>query len=66
MPPRVLMVAGEASGDLHGSSVVRALKLLAPGVDVAGVGGDRMRREGMELVHDIADLAFMGFAEHLL
>jgi lipid-A-disaccharide synthase len=65
MPPRVLMVAGEASGDLHGSSVVRALKLLAPGVDVAGVGGDRMRREGMELVHDIADLAFMGFAEVL-
>jgi lipid-A-disaccharide synthase len=59
------MVAGEASGDLHGSSVVRALKVLSPAVEVAGVGGDRMRREGMELVHDIADLAFMGFAEVL-
>lgn len=65
MPPRVLIVAGEASGDLHGSAVVRALKGLSPGVLVAGVGGDRMRGEGMEILHDIADLAFMGFAEVL-
>ncbi len=65
MPPRVLIVAGEASGDLHGSSVVRALKVLSPAVEVAGVGGQGMRREGMELLHDIADLAFMGFAEVL-
>ena len=65
MPPRVLMVAGEASGDLHGSSVVRALKALSPGVEVAGVGGEGMRKEGMELVRDIADLAFMGFVEVL-
>lgn len=65
MPPRVLMVAGEASGDLHGSSVVRALKVLSPAVEVAGVGGDRMRKEGMELVRDIADLGFMGFVEVL-
>jgi lipid-A-disaccharide synthase len=59
------MIAGEASGDLHGSAVVRALKVLSPSVDVAGVGGDRMRREGMELVRDIADLGFMGFVEVL-
>jgi lipid-A-disaccharide synthase len=57
------MVAGEASGDLHGSSVVRALKAESPGVEIAGVGGERMRGEGMEILHDIADLAFMGFAE---
>lgn len=63
MPPRVLIVAGEASGDLHGSSVVRALKRLSPGAAIAGVGGENMRREGTEIVHDIADLAFMGFAE---
>ncbi len=65
MPPRVLMVAGEASGDLHGSSVVRALKALSPGVQVSGVGGERMRREGVEIVHDIGDLSFMGFTEVL-
>ncbi|HTO94845.1 MAG TPA: lipid-A-disaccharide synthase [Bacteroidota bacterium] len=65
MPPRVLMVAGEASGDLHGSGVVKALKALSSAVEVVGVGGERMRREGMELLHDNADLAFMGFAEVL-
>ena len=45
--------------------MVRALKVLSPSVEVAGVGGDRMRREGMELVRDIADLGFMGFVEVL-
>ncbi|HTR98376.1 MAG TPA: lipid-A-disaccharide synthase [Bacteroidota bacterium] len=63
MPPRVLMVAGEPSGELHGSAVVRALRRLAPGAEIAGVGGSRMRAEGMEVIHDCADLAFMGFAE---
>ena len=63
MPPRILMVAGEASGDLHGSGVVHALRALAPGVVVTGIGGDWMKAEGMELLHHIGDLAFMGFAE---
>ena len=57
------MVAGEASGDLHGGSVVRALRAIAPGVEVSGVGGERMRAEGMRLIHHIHDLAFMGFVE---
>lgn len=57
------MVAGEASGDLHGAAVVRALKRLAPAAEVAGVGGDMMAREGMRLVHHISSLAFMGFIE---
>ena len=63
VPPRILMVAGEASGDLHGGSVVRALRAIAPGVEVSGVGGERMRAEGMRLIHHIHDLAFMGFVE---
>jgi len=57
------MVAGEPSGDMHGAAVVLALKRLAPGVQIAGVGGARMRAGGMEVIHDCADLAFMGFAE---
>jgi len=65
VPPRILMVAGEPSGELHGGAVVRALRALAPGVHVAGVGGGRMRAEGAEIIHDCADLAFMGFAEVL-
>lgn len=63
MVRRVLMVAGETSGDLHGGGVVRELRRLRPGVDVYGIGGDRMRAEGMELVRHCSAMAFMGFAE---
>ncbi|MBX2990475.1 MAG: lipid-A-disaccharide synthase [Bacteroidetes bacterium] len=62
---RVMMIAGEASGDLHGSGVVRELKNRLPAIDVFGVGGDRMEAEGMELVHHISRLSFMGFMEVL-
>ncbi len=58
-----MMIAGEASGDLHGSGVVRALREKRPGVEVYGIGGDNMRREGMELAYHSSSLAFMGFAE---
>ncbi|HUI64192.1 MAG TPA: lipid-A-disaccharide synthase, partial [Bacteroidota bacterium] len=60
---QVVMVAGEASGDLHGAGVVKALRERVPGVKVSGIGGDNMRREGMELLHHISELSFMGFAE---
>ncbi len=60
---RVMMIAGEASGDLHGAGVVRELKRRQPKVDVFGIGGDNMRREGMDLIFHIAGLAFMGFLE---
>jgi lipid-A-disaccharide synthase len=65
MVKRVMMIAGEASGDLHGSGVVRELKRIDPTIDVYGVGGDRMKREGMTLVYDIRELGFMGFVEVL-
>jgi lipid-A-disaccharide synthase len=60
---RVMMIAGEASGDLHGSGVVRALKHLSPGIDVYGVGGEKMQHEGMENIYHINELGFMGFVE---
>lgn len=63
MVKRVMMVAGEASGDLHGSGVVRALRRSAPGIEVFGIGGDAMRQEGMELVQHISSMSFMGFLE---
>jgi lipid-A-disaccharide synthase len=58
-----MMIAGEASGDLHGSGVVRELKRLQPDVEVFGIGGDKMRQQGMELVYHIRELSFMGFVE---
>ncbi|HTP13239.1 MAG TPA: lipid-A-disaccharide synthase, partial [Bacteroidota bacterium] len=63
MVKRVMMIAGEASGDLHGSGVVRELKKIDNAIDIYGVGGDRMKREGMSLVYDIRELSFMGFFE---
>jgi lipid-A-disaccharide synthase len=63
MGRRVLLIAGEASGDLHGGGVVRALRALAPDVETYGIGGENMRQAGMELLFHVRDLAFMGFVE---
>lgn len=60
---RVLMIAGEPSGDLHGSGVVRELKKRVPTIDVFGVGGEKMKSEGFDVVFPISRLSFMGFLE---
>lgn len=61
--PRVLLVAGEASGDAHGADLVRALKRQAPGVEVFGVGGQDLREAGMHTLVDTAAIAGMGLFE---
>ncbi len=58
-----MMIAGEASGDIHGSGVIRELKLRRPSVEVYGIGGDNMQREGMEILYHSSSLSFMGFIE---
>ncbi|MBI2618641.1 MAG: lipid-A-disaccharide synthase [Ignavibacteriales bacterium] len=58
-----MIIAGEASGDLHGAGVVRELKKLNPSIDVFGVGGEKMKREGMNVVYHVNELGFMGFLE---
>lgn len=63
MATRIMIIAGEASGDLHGSALVNALRERQPDVEMFGVGGDRMQRAGMELIYHVEDLAFMGFSE---
>lgn len=60
---RVMMIAGEASGDLHGAGVVRELKKRQPGTDIYGIGGDRMQAEGMQLIYHVRELSVMGFTE---
>ncbi len=65
MVDRVMMIAGEASGDLHGSGVVRELKKRVPSIDVFGMGGDKMEAEGMELIYHMSSLCLMGFVEVL-
>ena len=59
----VLVVAGEVSGDMHAGALVRALRASGADVQVRGVGGDRLRAEGAELLYDVRDTAVMGFSE---
>lgn len=61
--PRVMIVAGEASGDLHGASLCRALQAQSPGVRLFGLGGPLMAAAGMELLADIRETAVIGFSE---
>ncbi len=59
----ILMIAGEASGDLHGASLIRELKKLDGSLKIFGIGGDKMQAEGMELIYHIDKMAFLGFVE---
>ena len=57
------IIAGEASGDLHASNLLRELKVLDPEADFRCWGGDLVEKQGATLVKHYRDLAFMGFAE---
>ncbi|HYP29098.1 MAG TPA: lipid-A-disaccharide synthase [Blastocatellia bacterium] len=62
---RIMLVAGEASGDKHGASLVRALKGVSPGTrfEFFGSGGEEMRGEGVDTLVDARDVAIMGIPE---
>jgi len=60
-----MIIAGEASGDLHGAGVVRALRRKDSSIDIFGVGGDKMQGEGMDLIYHVREVAVMGFWEVL-
>ncbi len=57
------IIAGEASGDLHASNLIREIVIKDPGALIRGWGGALMREAGAEIVKDYRDLAFMGFTE---
>ncbi len=57
------IIAGEASGDLHGSNLIKEIKKLDPIADIRCWGGDLMEQAGVRLVKHYRDLAFMGFLE---
>jgi lipid-A-disaccharide synthase len=61
--PRILLSAGEPSGDLHGARVAEALLRRYPDAQLYGLGGDRMAAAGVELLAHVDQLAVMGFAE---
>jgi lipid-A-disaccharide synthase len=57
------IIAGEASGDLHGSNLIKELQKLDANADIRCWGGDKMKATGATLVKHYKELAFMGFAE---
>ena len=62
---KVMICAGEASGDLHGASVASELKSIDPQIELLGMGGSHMRSAGIDIVYDIAVIGVMGFVEIL-
>src|ERR1700674_3123654 len=57
---KLAIVAGEASGDLHASEVIRELKKLRPDLTTFGIGGDLLAAEGMEILHHAREMAIVG------
>jgi lipid-A-disaccharide synthase len=62
---RILISAGEASGEMYGAQLIEALRRRDPSLDFFGVGGDRMRAAGCDTVVDAKDLAVVGITEIL-
>jgi lipid-A-disaccharide synthase len=65
MGRRILIVAGEASGDLHGGALVEALRARAPDLALEGIGGDCMAAAGVRLHVHARDLGVVGLVEAL-
>jgi len=63
---RYYIIAGEASGDLHGSNLIKAIHANDTKADIRCWGGDRMQAAGATLVKHYRELAFMGFVEVLM
>lgn len=61
--PHIMIVTGEASGDLHGAHLVRALKKQLPDSEIFGVGGSHLKAEGITLLSSSDELAVVGVAE---
>lgn len=58
---RFYIIAGEASGDLHGSNLVKSMMNMRPDVEIRGIGGEKMKRAGADIWRDYKDTAVMGF-----
>jgi lipid-A-disaccharide synthase len=60
---RILLSCGETSGDLYAGELVRELHLREPGIEVFGLGGDRLAAQGADLLAHVKDLAVVGLLE---
>src|SRR6516162_9189013 len=61
MAKKIYIIAGERSGDLHGSNLSKALLSRNPSLSLRGFGGDEMKKAGVDIFVHYEQLAFMGF-----
>ena len=62
-PLSIMMVAGEASGDMHGAKLVAAMREQATDISICGIGGPALAMQGMEILYDSSRLAVVGIVE---
>lgn len=65
MNKKIMIIAGEASGDLHGSGLVRELVKQQPDLEIFGIGGDKMQQQGVALRYHINEMSVLGFVDVL-
>ncbi|HET97252.1 MAG TPA: lipid-A-disaccharide synthase, partial [Desulfurivibrio alkaliphilus] len=63
--PHIVIVAGEASGDMHGANLVKAIKAQRPEVRISAMGGGALAAQGVNLVYESSRLAVVGLIEVL-
>ncbi len=61
----IMMVTGEASGDIHCSRLAYKLKELCPNISLFGMGGMMMMQAGVEIIYNISELSVLGITEVL-
>lgn len=61
----ILIISGEISGDLIGAGLVEQIKKINPSVRISGIGGEKMKQAGMQLIFHSDQMAFLGFWEVL-
>ncbi|MGA2780641.1 MAG: lipid-A-disaccharide synthase [Smithella sp.] len=59
----IMIVAGEASGDMHGANLVREMLKINPALNFYGIGGNKLREERVELLANASDMAVVGLTE---
>ena len=62
---KIVIIAGEVSGDMHGAKLISALNSIHPELAISGIGGDLMTKEGLQVIYHIEQMAFLGIGEIL-
>lgn len=63
MNNKLMIIAGEASGDVQGASLIEELLKINPELELSGIGGDRMSELGFNALYHVREMAFLGFVE---